>query len=127
MFIGQNEIEEIFTKKYADGREYVEVSFKPEEGKTIKNQLYSQKVLDAIKTEEPIDLTTIRNNRCFPVIEEMLQVLLNNAVRFNDIDFILNRTIDSLKINQNKAIDKAWGNTMEEQTMVEAQDILMAE
>lgn len=78
-------------------------------------------------TDKPLDATSLREKRCFPVVAEILKVLLNANVHVAEVDFIMSRVIMSINESCKVGNEKLWGASQEEQTMVQIQRVLMKE
>jgi hypothetical protein len=75
--------------------------------------IVNKKILPYSITEVSVDLTTLRNNRMRPVIQAVLQVLLDYDVYpfepMTEIPYILSRVKDSFLDNYKKATNKKMG------------------
>jgi ribosomal protein L17 len=71
--------------------------------------ILSPKMAAAVITNEPIDLTTLREKRLHPVVEAILSLLLEWDVKINEIEYIYTLVTTSFNENYKAASDKAWG------------------
>ena len=78
-------------------------------------------------TDKPIDATSLREKRCFPVVAEILKILLNANVHISEIDFITQRVIMSINESCRIGNEKLWGVSEQEQTMIQIQRVLIPE
>jgi hypothetical protein len=76
-------------------------------------------------TEKQIDLTELRNKRCFPVVAEILKVLRDANVRISEIDFITQRVIMSIDESREVGNNKLWGVKADQQTMMNLERVLI--
>lgn len=125
MFIGADEI----LKEQKDAKGYTKVFFKPieKDGETIEIEpkVFSNLILDELKTAEPMDFNFIRKVRCTPAKKEILEVLLKYNVQLEDeIGVILNGVAKSLDNNHKLASDKVWGICQEERTMLDVHRVI---
>lgn len=64
-------------------------------------------------TNEPSDLTTLRDKRMEPVIKDMMQVMLDYDIKpfepMNELDYILSGIKTSYNSNFQKADERKWG------------------
>jgi hypothetical protein len=89
-----------------------------------KKVVLSTKMLAEVVKEQPQDLTELRNARCFPVVSDILKVLLNWNIKLSEIDFVNQRVIMSLEETHKKANAAIWGKELDEQTLQDVQNIL---
>lgn len=76
-------------------------------------------------TDEPIDATTLRDKRCFPIVTEILKLFLDENVYIYDVDFITQRVIMSINESCKVGNAKLWGASEVEQTMSQVHKVLM--
>ena len=91
-----------------------------------KTELSKITIANAV-TDKPIDATALRDKRCFPIVAEILKVLLNANVHVAEIEFITQRVIMSINESCKVGNEKLWGCPSEEQTMIQIQRVLMVE
>jgi len=128
MYIGTDEI--LTEEKDMDG--FTKVSFKPikKDGEKIEiePQVFSDLILDELKTKEPMDLNYIRKVRCTPAVKEILTVLLKYNVQLKDeIEVVLQKVASSLDNNYKHADEKVWGISEFERTMLDVHKIIIKE
>ena len=85
----------------------------------------STEMLNVAVKESPIDLTELRNVRCYPVVAEILGTLLKWNVKVDEIAFITERVIMSINDTMKKADEKLWGTTNDQKTMVDVNNVLL--
>lgn len=85
----------------------------------------SSKMVEHTITDKPIDATSFRDKRTFPIVAKMLEVLLDYNVNISDVDFITQRVILSLNDSIKKAEEILWRKKYGETTMVDVNRILM--
>jgi len=88
--------------------------------------LLSNKMIMVAITSEPIDLTKLRETRCFPVVSAILVLLHEWNVNINEVDFIFQRTIMSLNESLKKASDILWGKEQAKQTFEDVHKVLLS-
>lgn len=126
MYIGTDQI----LKEEKDIEGYTKISFKPikKDGEKIEiePQVFSDAILDELKTKEPMDLNYIRKVRCTPAVKEILVVLLKYNVQLKDeIEFILQKIASSLDNNYKHADEKVWGTSEFDRTMLDIHKIII--
>jgi len=87
-------------------------------------ELMSQIMFDAVVKEEATDLTTLRQNRMFPVVNDLLTVMLKWNVKINELEFLFALTTASINDNLNKADKKLWNKTLSDRTMDDVDTVL---
>ena len=115
-FYGQKEIKDIIV----DGDKKSVVIFTDDSQIVLPN-----KMIGVAVTDEATDLTKLRDLRCFPVVAEILKVLLNHNVHIAEIDFISQRVIMSINESCKLGNEELWGASEREQTMIQIQRVLM--
>lgn len=126
MFIGQDEI----LKEEKDFEGYTKVSFKPvqsgEKEIEIPAQIFSNLILEELKTTEPTDHNFIRKVRCTPVVKAMLETLLQYGVQLEDeVSYVLQILQRSLEENYKKADDEKWGVSAYQRTTLDVHKTLI--
>jgi len=101
------------------GNELVEVCYK--DG---TKEILSKLILEASITNKPTDLTTLRNLRIFPVVKELLNVLLKWNVKINEVEFIVEIVKASINDNMDKASSILWKKNIYERTTLDVDTIL---
>jgi len=76
-------------------------------------------------TDKPLDATSLRDKRCFPVVAAILKLFLTENVHISEIDFITQRVIMSINESCKVGNEKLWGANEREQTMAHVQRVLM--
>lgn len=117
-YYGQKEVKDIIT----DGDEKSVVIFTDDSQIVLAN-----KMIAAAVTDEPKDLTTLRNLRCFPVVADILKVLHSWNVLVDEIDFIDSRVIISINESLKRANNVLWGKEEGERTIDEVNQVLTSE
>ena len=56
----------------------------------------TKKMIAVAVTDKPVDLTTLRNLRCFPVVSDVLKVFLDWDIHISEIEFVDTRAIMSV-------------------------------
>ena len=87
--------------------------------------LLSNKMMVETVKNIATDLTQLRDDRCFPVVSNILKVLLEWNVKIDEIAFIVERCIMSINETDKKANEKVWNVTHEEKTMQHVQNVLV--
>ena len=120
MFIGKYEIES--TEK--QGKDYVKDYYKQNTG-APESEIISTLLFKDLKTKKIGDLTELREKRCFPMIGELLQVLLKYNMKYDDLQFVLSRLEMSVKTNRIEAENILWGCQEENKDIVQTNVILL--
>jgi len=126
MYIGTNEISK--EEKDIDG--FTRIFFKSieKDGENIEPepQVFSDLILDELKTKEPMDLNYIRKIRCTPAVKEILEVLLRYNVQLKDeIEVVLQKVASSLDNNYKHADEKVWGINEFNRTMLDVHKVII--
>ena len=127
MYIGTN----VILKEEKDIEGFTKVSFKPikdKDGEKIDVEpiVFSDLILDELKTKEPMDLNYIRKVRCTPAVKEILAILLKYNIGLKDeIEVVLKKVADSLDNNYKHADRKVWGKTEFDRTMLDIHKIII--
>lgn len=120
MFYANKEIESWAVSNNEDYN-FASILFK--DGKTITIPVWETKFI----TEEPTDLTWVRNERCNDIAKDILEVMLKYSCRFEDINFLLNKISESAKANLNAVYEKLTGENKLDFNFSHAQAILVNE
>ncbi len=115
-FIGPKET--IGVSKIED-TELVKVLYKDGTSEEMTKLMY-----DNIVKEESTDLTTERANRVYPIVEEILKVLLKWGVKINEIDYLTTMVITSINQNIGKAEEILWGKEQRQINLIDADKVL---
>ena len=71
-------------------------------------ELFSSLMLNRIISETACDLTELQKKRLIPVVEQMLSLLRDWGVKFNDLPLMSMMMNESLDFNQKAALIKLW-------------------
>jgi hypothetical protein len=86
----------------------------------------SKMILSEAVSDKSVDLTELRNKRCFPVVAKILEVLRDANVRISEIDFITQRVIMSIDESREVGNTKVWGGIRaDQQTMRQLERVLV--
>lgn len=120
-FIGPKQILGIIKseRKLFNNDEIIEVKFS--DG---GNEVFTKRMFEAVVKDSETDLTALRNNRLYPVVKEVLEVLLKWGVKVNEVDFLFALTTQSLNESIKKADEKVWKKIRSEITMFDLDEIL---
>lgn len=78
----------------------------------------SDEDLAKLETEEAqTDLTKFRDERCRPVIEEIIQSLKDHNVKIIDLEFILQMTNNCVLLAEKETTADFYGNAEDERTV----------
>jgi hypothetical protein len=83
------------------------------------------KMVESVLTDESIDLTKLREKRCFPVVVKILELFLDFNVKIDEIDFITQRVILSINESCKNGNDKLWGSQESDRTMNDVHQVLI--
>ena len=72
-------------------------------------EMISSLMMDKIVSETSCDLTELREKRLNPVVEQVLNVLRDWVVKFNELQYMSMLLNQSLEFNQKEALIKLWG------------------
>jgi len=84
----------------------------------------SNKMLPSVITDEKVDLTTLRDLRVKPMVEDILRVLLDWNVKTSEIEYAMTTTITSLNVNLKEADEYLWGVNTENRTVSQVDKVL---
>lgn len=84
----------------------------------------SKLLANEVITNEPLDATKLRDKRCFPVVAQILNVLLNYDIHMSEIDFIYQRVIMSVNESIAKADGIIWGKDRNYRSMSDVDRVL---
>lgn len=116
-FIGDLEIDKIEGNK---------VYYKPlSDGSTPAAEEFAASMLNRIVTDEPLDASSLRDKRCFMVAAKILQVLFEENIYLDEVDYVLRRVIWSMQENEKLADEKIWGFPTGKRTMALLNKILV--
>lgn len=116
-YYGDKEVESV-----SDVKENGFVDVKFIDGTSI--ELMPKMIIGAL-TESPVDLTKLREARCFPVVVDILKLFLDYNVKIDEIDFISQRVILSINESCKNGNDKLWGQSELDRTMNDVHQVLM--
>jgi ABC-type dipeptide/oligopeptide/nickel transport system ATPase subunit len=118
-YIGLNKIEDAVVSQYKtpNGAEIIQFTF---EDKTTS--LVPKVMAEKIVTDEPIDLTTLRDKRMQPICEKILEVLSEYDIKTKEWDYASAIVGGSLLESFNLAEEKLWGT--KEKTALDIQRVL---
>ena len=118
-------------KQYYGDREIVKVGDVKENGlyevkfSDGKSADLSKGTISACVTDAPVDATSLRDKRCFPIVSEILKLFLTENVHISEIDFICQRVIMSINESCKVGNEKLWGASERDQTMAHVQKVLI--
>lgn len=98
MYIGQKQIENtqrtnnLVSVEYQDGTK----------------EILSELMFDKIVSEEPCDLTALREKRIQPVVVEILKVMRNWGVKLGELEYLSILLQTSIEENQKAALKELW-------------------
>jgi hypothetical protein len=106
MYIAINEID----KEEKLDENYTLVTYKPRvvEGNeiTAEAEIFYNPSLELVKTEEPKDFNFVRDEKCDPIIAEVLALLLKYNVKISELSHIFSQVIKSVDMSRAAAIEK---------------------
>lgn len=114
-FYGEKEI--VDTKETTDGKQILVLEGGAEE-------VLVKKMVAASVTEEKSSPSDLRDKRCFPIVAEILKVMLEWDVKIGEIDFICQRVIMSINESLKKADEVLWKKERNGQTMSDVDRVL---
>lgn len=115
MYLGQNEIDRI-----VKNNEHVIVHFKkPKEGKRPEPEIHSQKYVDEMQSEEPMDATSYASREKLFMSEEIYKIFLHHNIQIRSIDRILDWVIYSVNTNSQKKFSELLGKNSDERTFLD--------
>lgn len=103
------------------GNDKVEVSYKDSDEKEV----FPLKVLDYIVTKEESDLTTLRDKRVIPVVQDILNILIESELRKEDLQYAIGpKLVESVNNNFREATSKLWGKQDYSVSLMDVQKVL---
>lgn len=130
-FIGPDEVLEVKVSELKTplGAEVFEVFYveqKDDKGNLIspEPELITKKMFDQVVSSEKSDYTTLRGKRLFKVQADILGVLAEWNVRYNEIEFLFQLLQAANQQNLDMADKVLFGVSKEEKTLLHVHDIL---
>ena len=112
MFIGPKKIK---------GTELVEGDLTLVQYEDGTTEVFSRRMFGAIQSEEPCDLTTLREKRITPIVKDVLIILRDWGIRLSELPYMSAVLNDSLMQNEKEALIALWKPWMP--TMQSADDV----
>ena len=97
----------------------VEVLYKDD-----SKEIMSEKMKDAIITEESIDASSLREKRMQAVASEALGMLLSYGVKYKELDYLFSLLKKSLEMNYEYANEMLWGKNIYEVNLIDMNTVL---
>ena len=111
MYIGENKLNgERVIDKTPGGIDILEVEY--ENG---DKEVFSKLMYDAIKTDEPIDLTKLREKRIYPIVGSVLMILREWGIKLDELNYfsaILNQSLETNEKEALKYLYQKWSPTI---------------
>jgi len=121
-FIGSNQIEKV---ELIEDKTFLE---KPKVMVFYKNEyqeVYPEKVLESIVTDDKSDATELREKRVAPVVKELLVVLAEAELTMEDAAYaVMSKVKFSLDDSIARAAKLLWGKEVHEITLMDIDDVL---
>lgn len=95
--------ESLFEVKYEDG----------------SKEILTDRMFVATAKDAPVDATTLRDNRVFPVVARVLELLLNWGLKVDEVDYLMAVLTRSVNSNLQAADAKVWGKQRGEITLMD--------
>jgi hypothetical protein len=114
-YYGPNEVERMVPL----GEKYTELVFKDGKKAVISQQMEQEAL-----TDEPIDLTALRDKRIKPVAKAVLGVMLDWNLKVSEIEFLFTLVATSFNENMKAATDKVWGVSELERSVLDVDNVL---
>lgn len=120
-FIADKKIKQVVSldEKTYLGNDRIEVEF-DDDTKTI----YPKEVFEQIVSDEPYDLTTLREKIVNPLIIKIISLLADYEITQEDTNYLLSRIPNILQGNLDKAIEKLFGKPEYKITMFDINKII---
>lgn len=121
-YVGDKAIRAVIDAKNATplGTKVVNVVF--EDG---TQESLTEKTFKNIRTEKPVDATELRRLRCEPLVQEILVMMLETNIKWNEIDYVMGLVVESLNANSESASNKLWGvESVGDRTMLDIDTVL---
>ena len=87
--------------------------------------VYPEEALKAIKTKKAGDLNEVRSKSCIPVVAQIIDVLLKNSVKMEDINHIFQGALGSIEHAKQTKMRKVLGVEECNQTLYQLKDELL--
>jgi len=121
-FIGSNQIERV---ELIEDKTYLD---KPKARVFYKNEhqeVYPEKALESIVTDEKSDDTELREKRVAPVVKELLVILAESELTMEDAAYaVMSKVKYSLDDSIARAAKLLWGKEVHEITLMDIDDVL---
>lgn len=121
MYYGPNEI----LKQMPLGEKLTRLELKPlKEGDPVKTVEISSLVEKEAVTEQPIDLTELRNKRVGVAAKAILGQILDHNLKVDELEYLFTLVVTSFNANMDAATDKLWGANRQERTVQMVDNVL---
>lgn len=123
LFIGLKKVvsNETLDAKLPTGDDVFEVKY--DDG-TVEH--LTRKMFEATVRDLPTDLTTLRDNRTFPVVGAVLELLLTWGAKVSEVDYLFNSVVSSLNASVAAADKQIWGKDRQNVTFLDLDAVLRA-
>ena len=114
-FFGLKELRSIspIERKSYLGNDVVEITYKIDGSK----QEIPKAMFDLAVSSSPIDLTSLRNKICKPIVGKMLALLLDSEIKVVYVDYVQQLLTASINDSLDKAEEVIWGKEILEKTL----------
>lgn len=87
-------------------------------------ETFSSLLVEQIQTDEPQDLTSLRDIRALPVVKALVTTLLEWDVKVSEMDFIFSMTVNNLNQKLEAADEKLWKKQLNNRTLYDVNEVL---
>lgn len=121
-FIGQKEVKSstVLEKKHRDTIEMTEVEYTDGTKETMPTKMFA-----ASAKTDACDLTTLRYNRCEPVVKDILDLILSWGIRVDEIQYVTTILAQSVNNSINAAQTKLWKKESLDIDLLDVDNVLL--
>lgn len=87
-------------------------------------EFFTQRMFEALIKGSPTDLTTLRDDRVFAIIPRVLELFLNWGVKLSEVNYLIDRIVQSINQNQAAADNKVWGKNRLDVSFIDLDKVL---
>ena len=94
------------------------------EGVDDVKESYPMRVVEQLISDSPTDLTSLRDKRVIPVLEEILAVLTESELSNADMNYAVSKITELINNAIQRADDILWGKAGQKITLMDAETVL---
>jgi hypothetical protein len=86
-------------------------------------ELIPVKTFNAVALEMPSDLSDLRNRKTYPIVKEMLELMLSYNVKLSEIDYIFQLVTTSINENMEKMLTTVLKHERQERSLFDMETV----